>query len=629
MCGICGLANAADAVSPGLVPAMAATLEHRGPDDTGTWTSPDRRVSLGHRRLSVIDLSPGGHQPMADAGGRLQIIFNGEIYNYLELKEELGALGHRFRTQSDTEVLLAAYRQWGTEAVERLNGMFALALYDLDRGRLFLARDRAGEKPLFYRHRPGRFAFASELKALMADPELSRSIEPSALRQYLAFGYVTGDACILRGVRKLPQGCAMTYDLRRDAVSVWPYWTLPEPAPARRHESRGQEARADEALVDELERLLLDSVRMRLVADVPVGIMLSGGLDSSLVTAMAARVSSTPVRTFTISFTGHGALDESPHARLVAEHFGTKHAELAAEPATVDLLPQLARQYDEPLGDSSMVPTYLVSRMIRREATVALGGDGGDELFGGYRHYEWVRRQDLVRRLLPGAALRGLSACGRTLPVGLRGRNYLLGCERDIGWAMAHANVYFDAETRAKLLAGTPGLAARPADDEPESAKARLALGHSAVPRAMAMDFRSYLVDDILVKVDRASMLASLEVRAPLLDPRIIELAYGRTPDRLRAWKGQRKVILRALARRVLPPAFDVARKQGFMLPLAAWFAGDWGRFMREVLSDSDLFDRGVVTGLIAAQERGLHNAHRLFALTMFELWRREYRVGV
>ena len=618
MCGICGLASSAEPVPEGLVPAMTATLRHRGPDDEGQWASVDRRVALGHRRLSIIDLSPGGHQPMGDAAGRLHITYNGEIYNYRELRAELIGFGHAFRTQSDTEVILAAYRQWGTAAVTRLNGMFALALYDLDQERLFLARDRAGEKPLFYRHRPGGLAFASELKALMADPGLARSVEPAALQQYLAFGYVPGDACILRGVRKLPQGHAMAYDLRRDEVTTWPYWTLPEPYPGARPPV------PDAELVDELERLLVDSVRMRLVADVPIGVMLSGGLDSSLVTAMAARVSSSPVRTFTISFPGHGALDESPYARMVAAHFGTKHVELAAEPATVDLLPELARQYDEPLADSSMVPTYVVSRLIRREATVALGGDGGDELFGGYHHYEWVRRQDLVRRLLPGPLRGVVSAGARALPMGLRGRNYLIGSARDIGWSIAHANVYFDPATRARLLGGADGRV----DEEPERAKGRLGLGHSAVQRAMAMDFRSYLVDDILVKVDRASMLASLEVRAPFLDPRIVELAYGRTPDHLRAWKGKRKIILRALARRVLPPAFDVARKQGFSIPLDAWFAGDWGRHVREVLRGSDAFDRRVIAELLAGQERGLRNAHRLYALAMFELWRREYRVS-
>jgi asparagine synthase (glutamine-hydrolysing) len=616
MCGICGIARTEGTVDMELIGAMAETLRHRGPDDQGVWGSSDGRIGLGHRRLAIIDLSAAGHQPMQDVSGRLQISFNGEIYNYLELREELARLGHVFRTATDTEVILEAYREWGLDAVKKLNGMFAFALYDLDRRRLFLARDRAGEKPLFYRHARGAFVFGSELKALMRDPSFDRVIDPFALNQYLAFGYIPVDSCIFKGVRKLPQGCTMTYDLDGDAVKVWPYWTLPPPV-------NGQPA-AEEALLEELERLLLDSVRMRLIADVPVGIMLSGGVDSSLVTAMAARASSKPVRTFNISFPGHGVSDESPFARMVARHFGTDHVELAAEAATVDLLPDLARQYDEPMADSSMVPTYLVSRLIHADAKVALGGDGGDELFGGYFHYEWVRRQDLVRRMIPSPLRRMVSAFGRSLPVGVRGRNYLASSGRDIDWSIAHANVYFDVETRRRLLAPS-GL---PVDDSPELQKATLSVGRSAVQRAMAMDFRSYLVDDILVKVDRASMLTSLEVRAPLLDHRIIDFAYGRVPDSMRAWRGQRKVLLRKLARKILPAELDITRKQGFSIPLGEWFRGDWGRYMRDILlsADGSLFDRQAIQSLISGQEIGLVNSHRLFSLTIFELWRREYR---
>jgi asparagine synthase (glutamine-hydrolysing) len=616
MCGICGVVRLkASPVEAELVESMALSLRHRGPDDQGIWLSDDGRVGLGHRRLSIIDLSPAGHQPMKDFRGRLWISFNGEIYNYRELREELVKLGHSFHTATDTEVILEAYREWGLESVKKLNGMFAFALYDLDEERLFLARDRAGEKPLFYRHQNGTFAFASELKALLKDPSFRPRIDPAALNQYFAFGYIPVDSCIFAGVRKLPQACAMTFDLRNEAVKIWPYWSLPQPM-------NGQPA-DEEELLDEMERLLLDSVRMRLIADVPVGIMLSGGIDSSLVTAMAARVSSKPVRTFNISFPGHGALDESPFARMVARHFGTEHVEFAAGAAKVDLLPELARQYDEPMADSSMVPTYLVSRLIRGDATVALGGDGGDELFGGYLHYEWVRRQDLVRRAIP-SPLRGLAAAfGRTFPVGVRGRNYLVGSGRGLDWSIAHANIYFDLDTRRRLLAPISASI----DDAPERGKALLAFGHSAVQRSMAMDFRSYLVDDILVKVDRASMLTSLEVRAPLLDHRIIEFAYGRVPDRLRAWRGQRKVLLRKLARRLLPPELNITRKQGFAIPLSDWFRGDWGTYMREVLANADptLFDRKAIQSFVTGQERGLANSHRLFALTIFELWRREY----
>jgi asparagine synthase (glutamine-hydrolysing) len=451
----------------------------------------------------------------------------------------------------------------------------------------------------------------------MANPSFHAAVDAEGLNQYLAYGYITGSASILRNVRKLPQGCAMTYDLRRDAVEIRPYWRLPGPF-------AGGGATSDDELLDELETLLLDSVRMRLIADVPVGIMLSGGIDSSLVTAMAARVSAKPVKTFTISFPGHGAYDEAPYARLVAKHFGTEHAELEAEAATVDLLPKLAHQYDEPMADSSMVPTYLVSRAIREQATVALGGDGGDELFGGYLHYGWFERQERIRRVVPQPLRRVISSAATLLPTGLRGRSYLIGSGGDLSWSVAHANVFFNAAERRRLLAPL----AIETTTAPEKEKAALAeYGGSAMQRATAVDFQTYLPDDILVKVDRASMLTSLEVRAPLLDPRIIELAFGRTPDHLRAMNGTRKVLLRRLAARVLPKELDIARKRGFSIPLDTWLRGDWGRAFREVLSESKHFDRNVIAALLKGQERGLANAQRIFALTMFELWMREYRV--
>ena len=393
MCGIVGIASRSSKIVPDLL-ISAWILRHRGPDDAGLWQSPDGRVGLAQRRLAIIDLSPCGHQPMVDTFGQLCITFNGEIYNYLDLRRELVARGHHFRTASDTEVILEAYRAWGVDCLSHLNGMFAFCLYDSAAQRLFLARDRAGEKPLFYWHTPGHLVFASELKALMADPAFPRRLDLQALDYYLAYGYVPGEMCILQGVRKLAQGQAMTYDLETDTPRVWRYWQLREPpSPA--------DVSVDD-LSAELETLLEDSVRRQLIADVPVGVLLSGGIDSSLVTAMASRVSSTPVKTFTISFPGHGAYDEGPYARLVAEYFGTQHTELVAEPAAVELLPALAWQYDEPMADSSMVPAYLVARLVRQHATVALGGDGGDELFGGYPHYSWLQWQERARRYLPG-----------------------------------------------------------------------------------------------------------------------------------------------------------------------------------------------------------------------------------
>jgi asparagine synthase (glutamine-hydrolysing) len=597
---------------------MRDSLRHRGPDDAGSWWSDDGRVGLALRRLAIIDLSPGGHQPMSDSRGRRWIAFNGEIYNYRILRAELEQMGHRFKTASDTEVILEAYGQWGTDCLSRLNGMFAFAIYDSEKRSLFCARDRSGEKPFFYRHADGQLTLASELKALMSDPEFPRELDGEGFNFYLSYGYVPGSRCILKGVRKLPQGHAMTFDLDHDLLTTWAYWQLPD--------ARGGTPRRAPELVQELESLLLDSVRLRMISDVPVGIMLSGGIDSSLVTAMAARVSPKPVKTFTISFPGHQGFDEAPYARVVARHFGTEHLELPAEPATVDLLPELARQYDEPLGDSSMVPTYLLSRLIREHATVALGGDGGDELFGGYLHYDWIERQQLIMRLLPAPLRRAVGGVAAILPPGVRGRNYLIAATGGVPRVVAHVNLFFDARTRRRLV--VPGRLGRLG--APEDYRAGLCRPRaSPLAQATAVDFETYLVDDILVKVDRASMLTSLEVRAPWLDPRIIDLAFGDVPDTLRAGGGQRKVLPRLLAKTLLPPELDLRRKQGFALPLADWFRGDWGRFIQEVLSEADptVFNTATIRSIIRGQNRGLANTQRLFGLVMFELWRRHYRI--
>lgn len=622
MCGIVGGAQAGVGLDSGLLEGMRDLLVHRGPDDAGAWRAPECGVALGHRRLSIIDLSAGARQPMEDPSGRLQLVFNGEIYNFRALRDELAAGGQSFRTSSDTEVVLAAYRRWGTACVRRLEGMFALALYDREAGTLFLARDRAGEKPLFYHHAGGRLLFASELKALMSVPGFPREADPEAVDCYFAYGFVPRGLSILRGVRKLPPGHAATYHVDGDALRTWAYWTLPEPF--------GGPEPDEGALVAELESLLTDSVARQLVADVPVAVLLSGGLDSSLVTAAAARASSSPVKTFNVAFPGHGRLDESAYARTVARHFGTDHTELPLELATPELLPQLARQYDEPLADPSIVPTYLVCRLVRGHATVALGGDGGDELFGGYQHYGLIQRQEQLRRLVPGPLRRGVATAGRALPMGTRGRNHLMALGGDVRTSVAHVNLYFDAATRRRLLA--PLYARTGVPPAAELVKTGLcAHGRTPLQQATAVDFLTYLPDDILVKVDRASMLSSLEVRAPFLDPRILEFAFGRVPDRLRATGSRRKVLLRRLAARMLPAELDVTRKQGFSIPLASWFRGEWGGMLNDVLSGADprVFDPAVVQGLLAGQRRGLSNGNRLFMLTMFELWRREYGVSL
>ncbi len=590
---------------------------HRGPDGAGEWWSEDGRVGLGHRRLSILDLSPLGQQPMLDNTCGLAIAFNGEIYNHRELRRTLAAQGYTFRSRSDTEVLLAAYAIWGEDCLEHLNGMFAFALYDSRHRTVFLARDRAGEKPLFFRESAHTLQFASELKALLADPAAPRQIDPGALDCYLALGFVPGERCIFQGYNKLPAAHAMSFDLNTGKSRIWRYWFLPE-APVA--------CMDDEAMLNDLETLLEDAVGRQLVADVPVGILLSGGVDSSLVTAMAVRKSDR-VRTFSIGFPGHGTLDEPQHARLIARHFGTEHMELMADPAKADLIPRLVQQFDEPMADSSMIPTWLVSHLVHQHCTVALGGDGGDELFGGYPHYcrlLWMQRHlgkvpRWLRRLVASTAR-------RWLPQGFAGgnlRTWLMALGDDLAYDLPPVAGLFDVVGRTDLMRGHPGFL-------PVAERIR----HEYMPhqsdllqRATRMDFTDYLTDDLLVKVDRASMLNSLEIRAPLLDYRLIEFAFGRVPSYLKATVSDKKVILKRLAARVLPPEFDRQRKQGFSIPLAEWLqSGPLRELFWETLTDTQcLFDTAAVRGLLKGQDRRHSNGERLFALVQFELWRRHY----
>jgi len=563
---------------------------------------------------------------MQDSSGTLCITFNGEIYNYGDLRRELESRGHYFRTASDTEVILEAYREWGVDFLSHLNGMFALGLYDHGAQRLLLARDRAGEKPLFYILSNGTLRFASELKALMADPTFIRRIDLQALDCYLAFGYVPGNRCILQDVNKLPPAHVLIFDLNSGQAKVWRYWQLPEFRMTQYTNGEVDEA----ALLHELEFLLEDAVRRQLISDVPLGVLLSGGVDSSLITAMAVRAAP-KVKTFTIRFPGYGNYDETEHARLIARHFATEHVELKAAESTVDLLPALARQFDEPMVDSSMIPTFLVSQLIRQHCTVALGGDGGDELFGGYGHYNRLLWLNEKLSWIPYPFRRGIAGMSTAaLPLGFKGRNWIQGLGGELRNGLPLIATYFDASSRRRLLmpavlkSGDLGKVAE------EIRAQRIPKNGDLLQRATRMDFENYLAEDILVKVDRTSMLNSLEVRAPFLDYRIIEFAFEKVPSFLKATSSIRKILTKRLAKNILPTEFDLHRKQGFSIPLAAWLqAGQWKEFFRDVLlgSDGSIFDRRFVADLIDGQVRGRSNSERLFALVLFELWRKEYRI--
>lgn len=621
MCGIVGIASRSPIAARAWFAAGRDALTHRGPDDAGESWSDDGRVGLAHRRLSIVDLSAAGHQPMHDALGALSIVFNGEIYNFTDLRDELISKGHGFKSHSDTEVILAAYCEWGAQCLARLNGMFAFALYDARQKTVFLARDRAGEKPLFYHQAGDVLRFASELKALLADPALLRHIAPEALDCYLAMGYVPGDRCMLQGFNKLPPAHALLFDLQNGKTKLWRYWQLPECEVVVAN---------DIELVEEFESLLEDSVRRQLVADVPVGVLLSGGVDSSLTTAMAVR-SSRSVKTFTIRFPGYGPYDETEHARLIARHFGTEHIELEAEATTVDLLPLLARQFDEPVVDSSMIPTYLLSKLVRQHCAVALGGDGGDELFGGYGHYSRLLWLQSKFGGVPYPFRRQFALLAGLLPVGFKGRNWLQGLGTDLHAGLPLIASYFDARSRSSLLRPEVAAAMRQAKTPESIWLSRMPKTGDLLQRAARMDFENYLAEDILVKVDRASMMNSLEVRAPWLDYRLIEFAFAKVPSSLKASTSSRKILPKILAQRILPTEFDLQRKQGFSIPLSSWLRGkEWGGYFRDVLlgSEDSLFNKEFVQKLLNGQAKGRANSERLFALVLFELWRREYQVS-
>lgn len=624
MCGINGTIRFRGTIDRALLERQRDTMVHRGPDSSGLWSSDDGRVGFGHRRLAIIDLTPSGHQPMIDLETGTVITFNGEIYNFVELRDRLRAKGHVFRTHSDTEVILAAYREWGADCVSQLGGMFAFAMYDASKQRVLLARDRAGEKPLFYRVDGDQFTFASEAKALLADPTCPRRVRAQSLNEYLAYGYVTGENTMFADIRRVAPAGRAVIDLTSGTVSHDSYWTLPRTAPSA--------SSADpEALVEELHALLKVSVRRQLMADVPVGVLLSGGVDSNIVTAIAAEVSGSPIRTFTARFPGHSGFDEGPYARLVADHLGTEHIELEAKAADASLLHSLVAQFDDPISDSSMIPTFLVAQEIKKYATVAIGGDGGDELFGGYHRYPVQIRQERLRKLIPSFARSvAADAAARFLPEGVPGRGFLSALAGDVGASIANAGRIYREDER-KTLSNPVAALSQQSLGAPEATRtSAMRARTSTVQRATAVDFTTYMVDDVLVKVDRASMLTSLEVRAPFLDTDVTEFAFSKVPDAMRVTEHARKIILRQLGLKLLPPALDLTRKQGFSIPVDDWMRGPWRSLLdsaSEARSQS-LINSGALVRYRTLLEAGRPVGDRLFALVFLRLWETEYAIS-
>ncbi len=625
MCGIAGFFDTASrATRPDAAQIAArqiATIRYRGPDAVGLHVGPG--VALAHARLSIIDTSTSANQPMLDASGDLAIVFNGEIYNFGDLRQVLIAAGHVFSTRSDTEVILEGYRAWGTAVVERLRGMFAIALYDRPRDRLVLMRDRLGKKPLAYGWAGETLVYGSELKAVLAFPGIERRADLAAIDAYLTYQYVPQDLCAFSGLAKIPPAHVGVVE-RGGSLRLERYWALPSPTTA--------EPRPDVEVREELIGRLEEATRLRMVADVPLGAFLSGGVDSSAVVAMMARTSSTPVRTFTIGFDA-ATHDERGFARSVADRYGTQHHELEVRPDAASIVETLAFHYDEPFADASAVPTYYVSKIAREHVTVVLTGDGGDESFLGYERYLALRRlqsaaalpRPVVRMLQQ--VLAGLPAAAERIRLVRRVRRAAatLGASRSQRYAPFIA--YFDDAAKRELYAGdlVPHLA--------RSALDRLEPWLSASPSmplaAAWADIHTYLPDDLLVKVDIASMANGLETRAPFLDHEFMQWAAALS-ERQRFPAAEPKGLLKQALEPHLPKDLLYRPKMGFAAPIDGWIDGA----LREQIDDAllgskgrarGLFDPAAVERLLQRHRAGQRQGYRIWALFMLELWHRQW----
>ena len=632
MCGIAGIAHRDPErpVAAADVAAMVRTLRHRGPDDAGQVALAG--AGLGMRRLSIIDVT-GGRQPFASEDGAVHLVGNGEIYNHRTLRAELAEAGHAFASGSDVEVALHAYEEWGTAFVERLHGMFALALWDARSRTLVAARDRAGEKPLYYARTPRGLLLASEIKALLVAPDVSREVDLDALDQFLTYEYVITPRTIFSAVRRLPAAHCLVY--RGGEIAVTRYWRPPAAAPG---------AWSDEEAAAALRETLGRAVARQMMSDVPLGAFLSGGIDSSAIVALmseAARRERATVNTFSMGF-ADGSYNELPHARRVAARFGTRHREGEVVPDVVELFDRLIVHLDEPFADVSLFPTFLVSELARTHVTVALSGDGGDELFGGYDAYEADRLARRIAAALPRPATRALAALAALLPPSEKKKGLVNRLKRfTAGLAeappeIAHYRWMTYVSPAAKRRLYTPALRAALAGADvyrPVRDALRGAGTDDLLNRQLHADLGIYLADDILVKVDRMSMAASLETRAPFLDVEVMELAFS-MPGRLKVRGGERKYVLKRALADALPASILERSKEGFSIPMKNWLKRELAPLMRDLLAPERVRRRGwvepdVVAARMAAHAAGRENhAHLLFSLMVLERWAQAFLDG-
>ena len=643
MCGICGEIDFNKGVAAEPIQRMCRLMAHRGPDDEGilfvkgnqyfemkdcsTFLPEEKgfEVALGHRRLSIIDLSSAGHQPMCNEDGRVWIVFNGEIYNFQEIREILVKKGHYFKSRSDTEVILHAYEEWGVECLNQFRGMFAFAIWDSNLQRLFIARDRLGKKPLVYFHHNGHFAFASELKALLQLPNIERKVSDIAIHHYLTYQYIPSPDTIFEGIKKLPPAHYLLYDRKGD-LKIERYWKL-------NFNSSHYASTDPQELSERLRKGLEESVKLRLISDVPLGAFLSGGVDSSLIVGIMAKLSGSPVKTFSIGFE-EKEFDELPYARLVSERFGTEHHEFIVKPDAIEILPKLVWHYNEPFADSSAIPTYYVANMTKDFVKVVLTGDAGDENFAGYPRYlrsRWVAsfkkvpeklRKDLLPNLIRAFSV--LHWRERTLN---RLADFVERLSSNEPENYLELIKYFNSKEKEDIYAEEFSKKLKPIDSvDYLISKYQEVETDDLIDKLLYVDINSYLPEDLLVKVDIATMANSLEARVPFLDHKFMELAAG-IPSQLKLRGRESKFILKKAFEDLLPDPILKRRKMGFGVPLSRWFRKELREYTREMLLDAKTLNRGYfrregVERLLNEHiELRYDHSTRIWALLVLEMW--------
>jgi len=621
MCGILGFSSNKLSFNPERFRQNIKLLNHRGPDHNDYWLSADEKNFMGFARLAIMDLSSSGNQPMCDSSKEFRIIFNGEIYNHQYLKKKLINLGHEFNSRSDTEVLLNSYIEWGENCLQKLEGMFAFALIDKKNKKLMLARDIAGEKPLYYYSKEGLIAYASELKPLVESIEDSKEININAFNHYLGNGYIPREESIYSNIVKLIAGEYLIFNIETGNVKINKYWDLNKLITKK---LKSQKTSSEIVLTNKLEQLLETSVREKLISDAPLGMMLSGGIDSSLMVAIASRFKE-KLNTYTVIYPDNKIFNEQKYAKLISKKFNTNHHEIEANSIEPELIEKLAYYFDEPMADSSMIPTYILCKEMSNFCKVAIGGDGGDELFGGYNHYSRLLLLNNLSKFIPFPIRKfAINNILKILPHNLRGRKTIELFGQDLNNLNFSPSLMFDLNQRSHLLMNESRFLKNIEFSKNEKDISE----NDFMTRMTAHDFQNFMSEDILVKIDRASMAHSLEIRSPFLDSRIIGFAFTEVPSKLKVHGQKKKILLKTLAKNILPSEFDLQRKQGFSIPINnLLIKGHWHDYFHNKISSFEgiVINKEYALTMLGEQKKGAHNGEKLFSLVQFICWHEKH----